>query len=492
LPESVFYSWQSDLPNSSNRGFLQNILDAVAKKMVDPEGHSLIVVDRDTQGMSGSPDISQAILAKIDKATVFVADVSIVQRGVPAKLSGEQQPQSEIRATPNPNVMFELGYALKTMGWDRVVLIFNEAYGKVNELPFDIAKKRLLTYSFDSAQEKKESKSDLIKKMQEAIEATIRDAKVTPTAELKLDVLAALESKLNANSPAATASIHDLWNEVLEQMKSTVSWADRTFHENPLTYERFVEFLELLDPCIEKFSVASYKCASHKNLEALRALYGGFLDLMPLCDVPTLHSGSVYNQNYDLFRWCGYEMFVALVAALVRFEYWDALDELLPETWGLNRYRQTERFSTLFSRYLYIFDSAPNPKQKVGLISEFLVKRHSEAGRLVKACPLKDFQAGDFFLLWYQAAVREDPQRYTEERWVPWSLANAREAPVFVGRATSSKFAQRLMTLLHLETLDELRSALAKAKELLKSYFGGVFGSPPFCEHIVPSSLGTR
>ena len=66
MTATVFYSWQSDLPNTSNRSFIENILDAVAKNMVDAEGKPMIVVDRDTKGVPGSPDISQAILSKID------------------------------------------------------------------------------------------------------------------------------------------------------------------------------------------------------------------------------------------------------------------------------------------------------------------------------------------------------------------------------------------------------------------------------------------
>src|SRR5437867_1742499 len=97
----VFYSWQSDLPNATNRGFieqaLENAVSGIAKDQsvaVEP------VVDRDTQGVPGAPDISSTIFAKITAAHVFVADVSIVTRPEQGK------------STPNPNVLIELGYAL--------------------------------------------------------------------------------------------------------------------------------------------------------------------------------------------------------------------------------------------------------------------------------------------------------------------------------------------------------------------------------------------
>ena len=31
---------------------------------------------------------------------------------------------------PNPNVVFELGYAVANLGWERVILLINEAHGQ--------------------------------------------------------------------------------------------------------------------------------------------------------------------------------------------------------------------------------------------------------------------------------------------------------------------------------------------------------------------------
>src|SRR5437762_1027989 len=77
----IFYSWQSDLPNATNRGLIQTALeDAAAAVTADDTIAIEPVVDRDTQGVAGSPDISSTIFAKITAADIFVADVSIVCR----------------------------------------------------------------------------------------------------------------------------------------------------------------------------------------------------------------------------------------------------------------------------------------------------------------------------------------------------------------------------------------------------------------------------
>src|SRR5438105_94039 len=105
MPHTIFYSWQSDLPNASNRGFIQTALERAGKALsADDALNVQPVIERDTQGIPGAPDIAKVIFEKIAAADVFVADVSIVTG------------QHEGRPSPNPNVLVELGYALKAIG----------------------------------------------------------------------------------------------------------------------------------------------------------------------------------------------------------------------------------------------------------------------------------------------------------------------------------------------------------------------------------------
>ena len=65
-------------------------------------------------------------------ARCFVADVSIVT------------PAGATRLIPNPNVLLELGYASKAIGWERIVMVANTAFGQPEELPFDLRKRRVI------------------------------------------------------------------------------------------------------------------------------------------------------------------------------------------------------------------------------------------------------------------------------------------------------------------------------------------------------------
>ena len=137
MPEqaTIFYSWQRDLPNKTNRGFIEEALRNAAKavhksKIFDVEP----VVDRDTKGVPGSPDILMMILKKIESSSVFVADVSIVTRS------------PGCRPCSNPNVLLELGYALRSIGDENVIVVYNTAFGTLAELPFDLRGRRIAEY----------------------------------------------------------------------------------------------------------------------------------------------------------------------------------------------------------------------------------------------------------------------------------------------------------------------------------------------------------
>ena len=157
----IFYSWQSDLPNSTNRGFIQRALEQAAKEIRGDDSIAVEpVIDRDTAGVPGSPDIAATILEKIDQCDIFACDVSIINQGVTTRL------------TPNPNVLIELGYVLKRLGWGRILMIQNTEFGDVEDLPFDLRMKRVIPYTAreedaNRAEERKKLKSTLAKALKE-------------------------------------------------------------------------------------------------------------------------------------------------------------------------------------------------------------------------------------------------------------------------------------------------------------------------------------
>lgn len=153
---TVFYSWQSDLPGKNNRYLIQSSIEKAVKNL--NKKAITISADRDTCGKLGTPDIVETIFNKIDEADIFVADISIINSGSSAK------------KTPNPNVLLELGYAAKSLGWERIICIINSDYGLHEDLPFDLKTRRILSYSSVDTE-----KSEIKDKISSIIEMTVEN-----------------------------------------------------------------------------------------------------------------------------------------------------------------------------------------------------------------------------------------------------------------------------------------------------------------------------
>ena len=165
MKDSIFYSWQSDFPD--NRSFIERALSDAVKELrkedvlaIDP------VVNRALKGSAGAVRIDHDILIRIDASAAFVGDVTLVTA-----------PDQPGRRSPNPNVLIELGYALKGLGWQRIILPFNEHYGSKEDLPFDLEKNRLLKFRLspeDNAVTRKAVHRGLVADFKSALEAISR------------------------------------------------------------------------------------------------------------------------------------------------------------------------------------------------------------------------------------------------------------------------------------------------------------------------------
>jgi hypothetical protein len=140
---TIFYSWQSDSPSSVNRSFIEEALKQAIDNLksdatvVPVVRESIIELDKDTQGVPGSPPIADTILRKIEKCTAFVADLTLVGESLPALAS---RVEFRKRLFPNPNVLIEYGYALRCHGHDNIIAVLNTAFGEshTDNLPFDL------------------------------------------------------------------------------------------------------------------------------------------------------------------------------------------------------------------------------------------------------------------------------------------------------------------------------------------------------------------
>lgn len=140
MPQTIFYSWQSDRSTTTGRNLIERALkDAIEELVSHPELQEADrpELDRDTKDVCGSPIVAETIFSKIETASAFVADLTFVAARPDGRLS------------PNPNVLIEYGWAAKALTRSRIVAAMNTAYGDpaTEPLPFDLQHlRRPITY----------------------------------------------------------------------------------------------------------------------------------------------------------------------------------------------------------------------------------------------------------------------------------------------------------------------------------------------------------
>ena len=163
----VFYCWQDQLEKKIHRFLIRDALNAAIAAVQDtlPDGlDCTITSDSDTANRAGSVAIFDTILEKICKSTIVIADVTPVLKIKKQKLY-----------FPNPNVMMEIGYAAKTLGWSKVNCVYNDADCTPEHLPFDIRHRRLTGYTCKDAASKNEALKKLTGTLVAVITAAIQE-----------------------------------------------------------------------------------------------------------------------------------------------------------------------------------------------------------------------------------------------------------------------------------------------------------------------------
>lgn len=164
---NIFYSWQSDLNKKANNHFIKDCIEKAIKELKKEDEITVIPrLDKDTLGEAGSPKITDTILKKIDAADIFIADVTIINSSRLYKFLKK-------RLTPNPNVLFELGYALHRMSWNRIICLNNNSFSNISDMPFDLQQNRISQYSFNGIKNKQLAKKELVSLLKKAIKAVL-------------------------------------------------------------------------------------------------------------------------------------------------------------------------------------------------------------------------------------------------------------------------------------------------------------------------------
>lgn len=471
----VFYSWQSDLPNKTNRGLIEDALTRAANSIrkngsvdVDP------IIDRDTEGVPGSPHIADTILAKIEAADVVVADVSIIGHVDPAT-----QIKTDRRPTPNPNVLIEVGYALKALGPDRLVLVMNTAFGRPEQLPFDLRYRRVLPYQSapddDSRAEARDRLSGMFERALLGLPVPPPPPPPPSQADQLRDSIASQRRDRAARAREFMAWLTSEINELAPDLAGLLAAGEVVAADTAL-----VDGIAASSQLVATFARVARDVADHRDGEVALALYQGMAGILVGYAEPRDMGGLFYPAQFDYHRFLGHELMVILLSPLIAQREWVIVATLLNESLLVSNAPGRIADFSYASGGVALLELRKKRlhSNRASLHFDILLARHTPAtgGELASAAPYDEFVDADFFLFLRSVLSPNTAPEFVP--WSPWSALVRREPPDFLTEATRILAAERLLSPLGVPDVVELRRRLRERLRMLSRVWpsGAHFG----------------
>ena len=476
----IFYSWQSDLPNSTNRGLIGTGLENTARALRQDDTIKVEpVIDRDTLNVSGAPDIGATIFRKIEQAQAFVCDVSLITA-----------PDAN-RPAPNPNVLIELGYAIKTLGWERIIMVMNTAYGSPERLPFDLRQKRVLGYTMDGDTDERAPERRVLEgKLGDSLRLVLRhgesqSAAATPT--LIGDAIIAIEN----NEPRQTALVRKFMEDLVEQLVTLAP----DFSQAVEPDELLLAALGCTIEPVQAFSRLAEVIAVMDSCPAATALIRGFGKLLEHYRPPRGFSGAFNERDHDLYRFLGHELLVLLHAYLIREDRWELLAQLDVRNIPVSNAHNSSSLVDLSygSQSVTLLEQRRHRLKalRVSLHADLLKERHDQGGPLAAVVSWQEFMDADCFL--FLRTVLPEPPTEFRNPWRAYStlFMDGFRSPIYLNECQSKSKAVRVVKALGLESIEMFQARLAGNKHLLGRLFRESLFHDPL-EDFDPAKIGTR
>lgn len=456
---TVFYSWQSDLPTPTNWTFIEDALKKACRNINNDTGLDVrLEIDRDTKNLRGAPMIPTAILAKIDMTLAVVADCTPCYDG------------PDNARSPNPNVLYELGYARARHGEDNMILVVNTNFGRIEDLPFDLEKRRAIGYqAAENEANRSEQKGALVRQLEGRLRQIIEAELARPPEQEATSAVEALLTAVNSNSPTRTARVREYWQSLKERLAALVPDWGSTQNKAELLMETIGTSL----PLVSEFTRVAEAIASSADPECAQRLYDGFACILEEYEFKPGASEGQSETSFDFWRFLGHELFVTLFACLIQDSRWELAGDLLDHEfrWPYKAERGQSVVPFFFlSKLPELLLNHSGQTKRLSVQADLLKARHSERGNGLITFQL--FMEADYYL--HLRGLQYDHQ-FRNMNWWPWSLLYLKTCPDFIARAGSIKFADMLMKSLRFPGLDPQRFGVAildDIRELRKVWQG--------------------
>lgn len=447
----IFYSWQSDLPNNTNRRFIEKALENAVKKITKDELIKIEpVIDRDTKDVPGSPNISDTIFKKIENSQIFLCDVSIINNS-----------SQEARKTPNPNVLIELGYAIKALGDEKIIMAINSAYGEVELLPFDLKMKRTITYNI---KKEEQDKSTERKQLEKKLECAIKTILASLSEEdVKKSIVDQFQESIDKNKSTDKPLLIDEFirntEKVLRINNPDFSSLDNPKIDHTSRVPILIESLNNTQELVIEFAQISQIIAMNNDIECAKRLYDGFKSIVKLYHQEDGVDEKYNEYDFDYYRIMGHRLFIIFFTALIKEEQWETIGELLKQgIYFTNIWMQPDQ---LRSFHYVLLDLSDWEYLKQDYIKQLESSLNDD--RLKNIISFEDFQQTYLFLFF--RSIKKPNNDYPV--WL-FGIKGMNKIPEYLSKSVQKDYAEKLLPAFGVKKIEELKTLIKEGIKVFK------------------------
>ena len=232
-----------------------------------------------------------------------------------------------------------------------------------------------------------------------------------------------------------------------EYIKNILDDLERTMPD----FSKFEEYDEAIVAQIKdgisisyRFIEAALLTSKYRSVEAIEVMYNFFGSVFKLYDVPEGFSESFHREDFDGFKFLGFEMFVSLIAALIKYDRWEIIKDILGNDLFIEKkYEGGYIPFTRVSKKVSSLDEIRNKRlhlNRVSVMADMLRERFIQ-GELSQLVTHKEFLEADYFLFMRTVCHAE----VLRDVWAPRSCVWLDRPPNYIGKIESKRFLERIV-----------------------------------------------
>ena len=255
----------------------------------------------------------------------------------------------------------------------------------------------------------------------------------------------------------------------------------RIFNDLEQTKPDFSKFEEMDDAIVYQikkglqisydFIYAGLLASKYNNLEAIKTIYNYFGNFLKLYEPTT--TGRYRTIDYDGFKFLAYEMFVSFIAGLIKYERWEALDDLLSTDIFVDKgYDSGYKSFVRVSEGMQSLDELRNKRlyqhKRASVVADFIKSRFSES-KLSELITFKEFVETDYFLFVRSVCdVGDTDDLYNI--WYPQSFVYLSWVPKYIMMAESKVFLDKLSKAVGFDNSEDFKVKFKGRHEKIIKY----------------------